>query len=86
MSAAPAKHGCSPLVLSLTRVDSGWHLMLTDTLGYVGRRDAPEVDITAFPRMERSGTPDDEFTGKVKKKKKKKALGAKGAGKGKDEL
>ena len=52
-----------------------------------GRRDAPEVDITAFPRMERSGTPDDEFTGKVKKKKKKKkALGAKSEGKGKDEL
>ena len=52
-----------------------------------GRRDAPEVDITACPRMERSGTPDDEFTGKVKKKKKKKkALGAKGAGLGKDEL
>ena len=36
--------------------------------------------------MERSGTPDDEFTGKVKKKKKKKALGAKSEGKGKDEL
>ena len=43
------------------------------------------MDITAFPRMERSGTPDDEFTGKVKKKKKKK-LGGKGEGKGKDEL
>ena len=37
--------------------------------------------------MERSGTPDDEFTGKVKKKKKKKkALGAKSEGMGKDEL